>query len=81
MVKLKNAKGPVKKLSKEGSKESKLIALMLGKKAYTPKELAQKTGYADASVKMYLSQVYLDRKGKPFKIVEEKGGKFRYEAR
>lgn len=64
------------------SKESKLIKLLSGKKAYTHKEIVKYTGYAKASVDMYLSQGYLDRKAKPFKVVETSKGKdklYRYE--
>ena len=77
-------KEPVKEIAvtpiKE-TKESKLVKLLSGKEAYTAEEVMKKTGFSAASANMYLSQSYLDRKGKPYKvIIEAKGGKqaFRY---
>ena len=64
------------------TKESKLVELLSGKTAYTTAEVMKKTGFSATSAGMYLSQSYLDRKEKPYKlIVETKGGKqvFRYE--
>ena len=69
-------------MEKKESKESKLIELLSGTKSYTRKEVIKQTGYSEASVDMYLSQGYLDRKNKPFKVVESliAGCKaFRYE--
>lgn len=66
------------------TKESKLVKLLSGKEAFTAEEVMKKTGFSAASANMYLSQAYLDRKEKPYKvIIEAKGGKqaFRYEAK
>lgn len=66
------------------TKESKLVKLLLGKKSYSHAEIMEKTGYSKASVDMYLSQGYLDRKSKPWRVIETWSGKkrvYRYETR
>lgn len=66
------------------TKESILIKLLSGKKSYTHKQIVEATSYSKASVDMYLSQGYLDRKAKPFSVIESKIGKdkaYRYESR
>lgn len=66
------------------TKESVLLKLLSGKELYTAAEVAKKTGFSPASTNMYLSQAYLDRKNKPYKIVAgTKGNKpaFRYIAK
>ncbi len=63
------------------TKESVLLKLLSGKELHTAVEVAKKTGFSPASTNMYLSQSYLDRKNKPYKIVTgTKGSKpaFRY---
>ena len=66
------------------TKESKLIKLLSGKKSYSHDEIVKHSGYAIASVNMYLSQGYLDRKSKPYRVIETWAGKkrmYRYEPR
>jgi len=73
------AAAPVKE-----TKESMLLKLLLGKELCTAKEIIKKTGFSQASLNMYLSQAYLDRKNKPYKIVAGTKGKepaFRYVAK
>jgi hypothetical protein len=61
------------------TKESKLVKLLSGKEMFTLDEIVKRTGFAQASAKMYVSQDYLDRKGKPYKVVVgKKGGKEAY---
>ncbi len=61
------------------TKESKLVKLLSGKEMYTLDEIVRRTGFAVASAKMYVSQDYLNRKEKPYKvIVGKKGGKEAY---
>ncbi len=61
------------------TKESKLIKLLSGKDLYTLDEIIRHTGFAQASAKMYVSNDYLKRKDKPYKVVTgKKGGKEAY---
>ncbi|NQT22352.1 MAG: hypothetical protein HQ579_02820 [Candidatus Omnitrophica bacterium] len=79
VVKKGQAKAPIKE-----TKESALLKLLLGKELHTAKEIIKKTGFSQASLNMYLSQAYLDRKNKPYKIVAGTKGKepaFRYVAK
>lgn len=65
------------------TKESKLVKLLSSKEFYTLKEIMAKTGFAEASARMYTSAEYLKRKAKPYKIVIGTKGKetaFRLEA-
>ena len=89
-MKVKKMKAAVKKAPKAAqpakgeTKESKLVGLLLGKTAYTVKQIMDKTGFSMASAGMYISQSYLDRKNKPYKVVVSENGMqktYRYEAR
>ena len=57
------------------TKESKLIKLLTDGKTHSYAQIMKVSGYAKASLDMYLSQAYLDRKGKAFKVVESTTGK------
>lgn len=66
------------------TKESKLIKLLTDGKFHTLEEITSVSGYAKGSVKMMLTQGFLDLKEKPYKIVKgEHDGKlaFKYEAK
>jgi hypothetical protein len=68
------AKAETKPEVKE-TKEGKLVKLLSGKESFTLKEIVARTGFAEASAKMYVNQEYLRRKGKPYKVVTGKKGK------
>jgi hypothetical protein len=75
----KDKKPTVKREAGGETKESKLVKLLSGKEMFTLDEIVSKTGFAPASAKMYVSQDYLDRKEKPYKIfVGKKGSKEAY---
>jgi hypothetical protein len=61
------------------TKGSKLLKLLSGKEVFTVAEIMTETGSAEASVKMYVSQGYLDRKNIPYTvIIAQKKGKEAY---
>ncbi len=72
--KMKVVKAVVKREKGGETKESKLVKLLSGKEMFTIDEIMVKTGFALASAKMYVSQDYLDRKKKPYKIFVGKKG-------
>jgi hypothetical protein len=67
------------------SKESRLVKLLSGEKFYTVAEIVKAVGFAKASAGLYVTQSYLDRKGKPYKVVvgatKTKVPTYRYEAK
>jgi hypothetical protein len=67
--KMKVVKAVVKREKGGETKESKLVKLLSGKEMFTVDEIVAKTGFAPASAKMYVSQDYLDRKEKPYRVV------------
>ena len=61
------------------TKGSKLLKLLSGKEVFTVAEIMAKSGSAEASVRMYVSQGYLDRKNMPYTVViAQKKGKEAY---
>lgn len=65
----------VEQKAKKETKEGKLVKLLSGKNFYSYEQIIKATGFSKASLDMYLSQGYLDRKQKPYIVIEKQVGK------